>query len=63
MAMSDPATRSTGMMSRMLRSAAGMSRWPLMPAKESGAEVVKPSFHPGKGKRSALSTMLGRTMA
>jgi len=29
----------------------------------SGAEVVNPSFHPGKGKRSALSTMAGRTSA
>ena len=29
----------------------------------SGAEVVNPSFQPGKGKRSALSTMAGRTSA
>ena len=31
--------------------------------KESGALVVKPSFQPGNGKRSALSTMAGRTSA
>ena len=30
--------------------------------KTRGALVVKPSFQPGKGKRSALSTMAGRTI-
>ena len=44
-----PATMSQGMMSRIVFAPAGMKRWPLMPAKASGAEVVKPSFHPGKG--------------
>jgi hypothetical protein len=63
MPMVAPATWSTGIMSRMARSPAGMLRWPLMPAKARGAEVVKPSFHPGKGKCWADSTMEGRTMA
>jgi hypothetical protein len=47
----------------MARSARGKARWPRSPMKASGALVVNPSFQPGNGKRSALSTMEGRTRA
>jgi len=56
-------TASTGMMSK---------RWALVLGREPkawpqnqmmGAEVLRPSFQPGKGKVWAHSTTLGRTMA
>ena len=57
------ATRSTGIRSSTRLCPAGNTRCPFSPMNTSGAEVVNPSFHPGKGKRSALSTMAGRTSA
>jgi len=42
---------------------AGYARCPFKAMKMSGALVVNPSFQPGNGKRIALPTMAGRTMA
>jgi len=40
----------------------GTFRWPLSIRYISGADVLKPSFHPGNGNRIALSTIAGRTI-
>jgi hypothetical protein len=44
-----PAMWSTGTMSRISDSDTGSLFWPLSARYTSGAEVVKPSFHPLKG--------------
>ena len=62
-AMIPAATRSTGIMSRMARSATGKVRWPLKPhegQRRAGGEALVPAR---ERERSALSTMDGRTMA
>src|SRR6185369_9750348 len=56
------ATWSTGVISRINFSLAGINVWPFLIRKMMGAVVVKPSFQPGNGYDRADSTILGLTI-
>jgi hypothetical protein len=51
------------MTSKMTSVFTGNRFWPRIAIRTSGAVVVNPSFHPGNGNSSALSTIDGRRIA
>ena len=53
---------STGMTSSAVSSPAGIDWWPFSTRYTSGAVVLKPSFQPGNGNFTELSTTAGRTI-